>query len=131
MKAVDGSFHVHSTDEQGIEISTLCSLDQFYEGSIVFISDKKYFNRLLDKLDSIESPGTIGIVFQESFFKIICQEQLDVLNQFRFYATGNVPEKAVYGGYPARPLKEFLKSSATLRRLSLGKKKLTGQPSSL
>jgi len=39
--------------------------------------------------------------------------------------TGNVPARAVYAGYPARPLKEFLKSSAMLRRLSLGKKKVT------
>ena len=37
--------------------------------------------------------------------------------------TSNVPEKAVFAGYPARPLNEWLKSIATLRRLSLKKEK--------
>jgi len=33
--------------------------------------------------------------------------------------TSDVPPGATYGGYPARPLSEFLKSVATLRRISL------------
>ena len=33
--------------------------------------------------------------------------------------TSNVPAKAIYAGHPARPIKEWLKSVATLRKLSL------------
>lgn len=33
--------------------------------------------------------------------------------------TGHVPEKAIYGGHPARPLNEWLRSSAFLRKASL------------
>lgn len=35
--------------------------------------------------------------------------------------TGHVPENGVYGGHPARPLSEWLKASAVLRKISLGK----------
>ncbi len=41
--------------------------------------------------------------------------------------TGDVPEKAVYAGYPARPLSEFLRSVAVLRRLASKKKKVVGK----
>lgn len=37
--------------------------------------------------------------------------------------TGHIPPKAVYGGHPARPLKEWLKSNAKLRRISLNQNK--------
>jgi len=33
--------------------------------------------------------------------------------------TSDVPEKAIFAGHPARPIKEWLKSLATLRRMSL------------
>ncbi len=36
--------------------------------------------------------------------------------------TGDVPEGATYAGYPARPLNEFLRSVATLRKLALENK---------
>jgi UDP-3-O-[3-hydroxymyristoyl] glucosamine N-acyltransferase len=87
LKVADDSFHIHSKNVKDEEVSTICSLDQFHEGGLVFVSDKKYFNKLLDKLNNSGSPGTIGVVFQESFFKASCQDQSAVLNSFRFYAT--------------------------------------------
>ncbi len=36
--------------------------------------------------------------------------------------TGDVPEGAIYAGYPARPLNEFLRSVAALRKLALRNK---------
>ena len=42
--------------------------------------------------------------------------------------TGDVPEKAVFAGYPARPLKDWLKSVAYLRRLSLKQKITKDEP---
>jgi UDP-3-O-[3-hydroxymyristoyl] glucosamine N-acyltransferase len=42
--------------------------------------------------------------------------------------TGDVPEGAIYAGYPARPLNEFLRSVATLRKLALKNKiKIPGE----
>ena len=42
--------------------------------------------------------------------------------------TGDVPEGAIYAGYPARPLNEFLRSMATLRKLALKNKiKIPGE----
>lgn len=35
--------------------------------------------------------------------------------------TGHVPENAVYGGHPARPLNEWLKSAAVLRKIAFKK----------
>jgi len=35
--------------------------------------------------------------------------------------TSDVPERGVFGGHPARPIHEWLRSSATLRRMSLSK----------
>ena len=88
LKDVDPSFHIHSKEGYVEEVTTLCSFDRFHEGGIVFVKDKKYYRKLIDKLENARFLCKIGVVFQEAFFKANCADgQLEILKQFRFYAT--------------------------------------------
>jgi len=88
LKEADASLRVCSTGKNVEQITTLCSLDQLHEGGIVFIKNKQYYDKLIDKLEDGESLSSIGLVFQESFFKTSSAAgSLKKLNQFRFYAT--------------------------------------------
>ncbi len=84
----DASFQIRSSKGKDAEVTTLCSLDQFHPGGMIFIKNKKYYQRLLDKLQKGAALNGIGVVFQDSFFKTLkTDEEAGSLNQFAFYAT--------------------------------------------
>ncbi len=88
LKEVDASLCIHSKEERIEHITTLCALDHFHEGGIVFVKDKKYYHKLIDQLETVETLSSIGVVFQESFFKANCAAgQSETLHRFRFHAT--------------------------------------------
>jgi len=88
LKEADASFCVYSPKGQVKQVTTLCSLDYFNDGGIVFIKNKKYYSKLIEKTKDSGSAGNIGIVFQESFFKTICDNgNKEELNRFLFHAT--------------------------------------------
>ena len=84
----DPSFQVRSSKGNDAQVATLCSLDQFHQGGMIFIKNKKYYQRLLDKLHKGAALNNVGVVFQDSFFKTIkTDEGSGSLNRFAFYAT--------------------------------------------
>src|SRR3989338_4817750 len=86
--SLDSSFQVRSSKGKDAQIATLCSLDQFHQDSMIFIKNKKYYERLLDKLENGMALNNVGVVFQDSFFKSIkADEESGALNRFAFYAT--------------------------------------------
>ena len=88
LKDIDASFRIHSKEGHVEEVTALCSLDHFHEGGVVFVKDKKYYHKLIDKLENAGSLSKIGVVFQEAFYKANCTAgQSETLKQFRFYAT--------------------------------------------
>lgn len=88
LKEVDSSLHIHSKEGHVEGVTTLCSLDRFNEGGIVFIKNKKFYHKLIDQLKDVKLQSSIGVIFKESFFKTDCAaDQLEALNRFRFYAT--------------------------------------------
>ncbi len=85
---VDPSFKVRSPKGKDASVATLCSLDQFHQDGMIFIKNKKYYQRLLDKLEKGAALKGIGVVFQDSFFKTLdADEGSGALNRFAFYAT--------------------------------------------
>ena len=52
---IDSSFQVRSAKGRAAHVATLCSLDQFHQDGMIFIKNKKYYERLLDKLNKIKS----------------------------------------------------------------------------
>ena len=85
---LDSSFQIRSSKGKDAQVTTLCSLDQFHQDSMIFIKNKKYYERLLDKLQKGMALNNIGVVFQDSFFKTIkADEESGSLNRFAFYAT--------------------------------------------
>jgi len=88
LKKTEPSFCVHSKKKFDREVATLCSLDHFHEGGIVFVKNRKFYNKLFDKLASTDSLINMGVIFQESFFKTMdAVENCEFLNKFQFYAT--------------------------------------------
>lgn len=86
--SLDPSFKVRSSKGNDAPVTTLCSLDQFHQGGMIFIKNKKYYERLLDKLQKGAALNNAGVVFQDSFFKTIkTDEGPGSLGQFAFYAT--------------------------------------------
>ncbi len=85
---LDPSFKVRSSKGSGAQVTTLCSLDQLHPGGMVFIKNKKYYERLPDKLNKGAALNNIGVVFQDSFLKTIkADEESGALERFTFYAT--------------------------------------------
>lgn len=87
---LDPSFNVRSPKGKGngAQVATLCSLDQFHQDGMIFIKNKKYYERLLDKLNKGAALNNIGVVFQDSFFKTTkVEEDSGALERFAFYAT--------------------------------------------
>ena len=89
---LDPSFKVRSPKGKGngAQVATLCSLDQFHQNGMIFIKNKKYYERLLDKLRKGAALNGVGVVFQDSFFKTIRTDEGSSslpLGQFAFYAT--------------------------------------------
>ena len=88
LKEIDPSFHVRSTKDIVGGIETICSIDQCHDEAIVFIKNKKYYNKLLEQLKGSDYKKDIGIIFQESFFNTInAADKTEFLNQAKFYAT--------------------------------------------
>ena len=96
LKEVDPSFRTHSTKEMTGALTTLCSLDRFQERGVIFIKDKKYYQKLLARFTVGGSNGgssggalkDIGIIFQASLFKTIAPaDRSGLLEQCAFYAT--------------------------------------------
>ncbi len=85
---LDPSFKVRSSKGRDAKVTTLCSLDEFHQGGMIFIKNKKYYERLLDKLDKGAALNNIGVVFQDSFLKTLqAEEDPGALEHFAFYAT--------------------------------------------
>ena len=85
---LDSSFQVRSSKGTDAQVTTLCSLDQFHQGGMIFIKNKKYYQQLLDKLQKGAALNGVGVVFQDSFFKTIkTDEESGSLGRFAFYAT--------------------------------------------
>lgn len=85
---LDPSFKVRSSKGSDARVTTLCSLDQFHQGGMIFIKNKKYYERLLDKLNKGAALNNIGVVFQDSFFKTLTTDGApSALGRFAFYAT--------------------------------------------
>ncbi|MBI5149767.1 MAG: UDP-3-O-(3-hydroxymyristoyl)glucosamine N-acyltransferase [Candidatus Omnitrophica bacterium] len=85
---LDPSFKVRSPKGKDAQVATLCSLDQFHPDGMIFIKNKKYYERLLDKLNKGAALNGIGVVFQDSFFKTLkADEDSGALERFAFYAT--------------------------------------------
>ena len=87
-KTLDPSFYVRSSKGNDAQVTTLCSFDQFHPGGMIFIKNKKYYERLLEKLQKGTTLNDVGVVFQDSFFKTIkTDEESGSLDRFAFYAT--------------------------------------------
>lgn len=87
-KEADPSFTLHSPNSELNTVSTLCSLDCFHEKGAIFIKNKKFYNRLREKLDAGQTPNSIGIVFQKAFFdESGLMREEGFLKQFLFFAT--------------------------------------------
>lgn len=87
-KEIDPSFQVRSSRGNDAQVTTLCSLDQFHPGGMIFIKNKKYYQRLLDKLREGAAFNDAGVVFQDSFFKTLTTDGASSpLDRFAFYAT--------------------------------------------
>ncbi len=87
-KEIDSSFQTRSSKGKDAKVTTLCSLDEFHRGGMFFIKNKKYYERMLDKLEKGMALDNVGVVFQDSFFKTIeTDEKSGSLNKFSFYAT--------------------------------------------
>jgi UDP-3-O-[3-hydroxymyristoyl] glucosamine N-acyltransferase len=87
-ETLDSSFQVRSSKGNDTLVTTLCSLDQFHQGGMIFIKNKKYYQRLLDKLHQGAALNDIGVVFQNTFLKTIAaDEKSGALDRFAFYAT--------------------------------------------
>ncbi len=85
---IDSSFQVRSSQGGTAQVATLCSLDQFHENGMILIKNKKYYDQLLDKLQKGAVVKSMGVVFQDAFFKTIDPADISgVLDQFAFYAT--------------------------------------------
>ena len=85
---LDPSFQIRSSKGNDAQVTTLCSLDEFHQGGMVFIKNKKYYKQLLDKLQKGTAINNVGVVFQDSFFKTIkTDEESGSLDRFAFYAT--------------------------------------------
>lgn len=88
LKAADTTLHVHSAKNRGAPITTLCSLNQFHKNGIIFVKNKKYFDKLQEKLKTESSLEDMGIIFQESFFETIHGNgNSEFLKRFNFFAT--------------------------------------------
>jgi UDP-3-O-[3-hydroxymyristoyl] glucosamine N-acyltransferase len=84
---VDSSFRLISPEKISHTISTMCSLDHFERDGIIFIKNKKYYNRLKDKLKTEGDARNIGIIFQNTFLaELAINDEKAFLNQFAFYA---------------------------------------------
>ncbi|OGX24164.1 MAG: hypothetical protein A2787_06395 [Omnitrophica WOR_2 bacterium RIFCSPHIGHO2_01_FULL_48_9] len=84
---IDSSFQVRSAKGRAAHVATLCSLDQFHQDGMIFIKNKKYYERLLDKLNKGTPLNNIGVVFQDAFFKTIqTEKESGALDRFAFYA---------------------------------------------
>ena len=68
-RSLDPSFQVRSSKGNDAPVTTLCSLDQFHQGGMIFIKNKKYYERLMDKLQKGAAPNGVGVVFQDSFLR--------------------------------------------------------------
>ncbi len=87
-RELDPGFRVCSPKGSDARVTTLCSLDQSHPGGMIFIKNKKYYQRLLDKLQNGAAFNDVGVVFQDSFFKTIkTDEESGALERFAFYAT--------------------------------------------
>ncbi len=85
---LDPSFQVRSHQGDGAQVTALCSLDQIHQGGMVFIKNKKYYQRLLEGLDKAAAFNHVGVVFQDAFFKTITADaDSGALNSLAFYAT--------------------------------------------
>lgn len=88
LKTVDSSFAVCSRAANGTHVTTLCSIEESRDGGLIFIKDRKYYNRMLKHFANGGIPDHIGVVLQESFYKKNnSADQLTSLSRFRFFAT--------------------------------------------
>lgn len=88
LKKVDPSFTVCSTKDKNVKVATLCSLDQFHPRGIIFIKNKKYYKKLVEKIEKGDSVSETGVAFQGSFYKTLdLAAEAKVLKQFLFTAT--------------------------------------------
>ena len=62
-KTLDPSFYVRSSKGNDAQVTTLCSFDQFHPGGMIFIKNKKYYERLLEKLQKGTTLNDVGVVF--------------------------------------------------------------------
>lgn len=83
---IDPSFRLCSSKGKDAKVTTLCSLDLFHQDGMIFIKNKKYYGRLMDKIARGEPLNNVGVVFQESFLKTV-QDDAQILGKFAFYAT--------------------------------------------
>ncbi len=87
LKKVDPSFTVCAAKDRSVKVATMCSLDQFHKNGIIFIKNKKYYRKLIEKMEKGASVSEIGVVFQDSFFKALdTAAEAKVLEQFLFTA---------------------------------------------
>ncbi|MGE0269448.1 MAG: UDP-3-O-(3-hydroxymyristoyl)glucosamine N-acyltransferase [Candidatus Omnitrophota bacterium] len=87
-KATDPSFQIRSSGDITGDISTLCSLDCLMENGVVFIKNKKYYQKLQDIHTDADVIKNIGIIFPEEFLKGLNTSEVSAhLKKFRFYAT--------------------------------------------
>lgn len=88
LENTDSSFQINSMIGMVEQITALCSLDNIREGGVIFIKDKKYYDKLIDKLKNDKTLCRIGVIFQKLFFETLStSEELNRLSQFRFHAT--------------------------------------------
>lgn len=88
LKKVDSSFAVCSQKEDDAHVTTLCSIENSRDGGLIFIKDRKYYNRMITHFANGSLPDNIGVILQESFYKLNdSADQLTSLNRFRFFGT--------------------------------------------
>ncbi|MBZ0167423.1 MAG: hypothetical protein K8I00_11510, partial [Candidatus Omnitrophica bacterium] len=88
LKTADSSFAVWSQEDDGAPVTTLCSIENSRDGGLIFIKDRKYYNRMITHFANGGLPDNVGVVLQESFYKQNnSADQLTSLNRFRFFAT--------------------------------------------
>lgn len=88
LKNADDSFQPASSVDMKEQVAALCSFENFCENGIIFIKNRKFYRKLLHKLEEGKSVHHLGAVFQESFLKEDeSAVRSDVINQFRFCAT--------------------------------------------
>ena len=88
LKEVDPSFHVHSTKEMTGALTTLCSLDHFHKGGVIFIKDKKFYQKLLALSVAGSANGDslkdIGVIFRRQRDTVLNCGESSIVSRFEF-----------------------------------------------